>query len=93
MTLGYISLAVLYSVFAVSNFFAPTIVKKLGPRISMVFAASLYVTYTLFAAFNYKWAIIVSSILVGFAASILWTAQGDYITRISGKNIVKKHSI
>lgn len=53
----------------------------------MVLGACLYVTYTLFAAFNWKWTIVISSILVGFAASILWTSQGDYITKIAGKNM------
>ena len=35
-SLGFQSLAIIYSVFAIFNFFAPPVVNFLGPRVSMV---------------------------------------------------------
>lgn len=83
--MGYVSLASLYLVFSLSNFISPTIESFLGPRVCLIVAGFIYTSYTLFAAFPYRWAIIVSSVLVGFAASLLWISQGDYLTKISKK--------
>jgi MFS family permease len=85
--LGYASLAVLYSVFGISIFFAPTIERILGAKWCMILASIMYNFYTLFAIVSNPWSILISSALVGFSASVIWTAQGAYLTRIAGDDM------
>ncbi|BFZ02855.1 hypothetical protein BsWGS_05894 [Bradybaena similaris] len=77
---GYTSLGILYAVFSVSNWAAPSFVCFAGPRASM-FIGSLF--YFLFVASFLKpmvWSLYLGSVLVGFGAAILWTAQGTFFT-------------
>lgn len=76
--LGYNSLAIIYAVLAVSNFFSPYIVDFTGPRIGMGVAGC---TYCLFIATFLKpaaWSVLSASALLGLGAAVLWTAQVNY---------------
>eukprot|EP01080_Neovahlkampfia_damariscottae_P006880 gene6880-11042_t len=84
--IGYISLGLLYFIFSLSNFFSPTIEKFVGSKICMIAGSLVYILYVLFAGFNFAWLLIVFSIFLGFAASILWTAQGNYISSVSSED-------
>jgi len=79
--IGFYSLAIIYFAFAFSNLFLATlIVSKVGNRLSMVFGG---LGYCLFIA-SFEYVILPVfygfSALMGFCASILWTAQGNYLT-------------
>ncbi|KAH7702592.1 Ion channel regulatory protein, partial [Aphelenchoides avenae] len=80
---GYYSQAIIYGVFTVANFFAPPIVAKLKPKWSMV-AASLF--YALFEAgflFLNEAFLYITSALLGMAAAVLWSAQGNHLAQNS----------
>jgi len=74
---------VLYLVFAFSNFISPFVVLKLGERGSLIVGA---LTYCLYIASNVKVTLITlitASAIIGWGASVLWTAQGSVITHSS----------
>ena len=93
--LGFYSLAVLYCVFGFSSFVATPIVNKCGERLSMFAGALCYTFYiasfilaatpTQYPDTNMSKTFISAVILIaaainGFGASILWVAQGKYIS-------------
>lgn len=89
---GYVSLAVVYAVFALSNWFAPSIICTTGPKISMVLGG---ITYCLFIAnffFHLTWSLYLASALIGFGASIFWTGQGNFLTINSDSETMSRNS-
>lgn len=89
---GYVSLAIVYSVFALSNWFAPSIIFAIGPKISMFLGG---ITYSLFIAnffFHETWCLYLASSLIGFGASIFWTGQGNFLTINSDSETMSRNS-
>ena len=82
---GFWSLALLYLTFGVSNLFAPTLRDATGEslRPGLAISAAAYVTFTFAVAFDFDWALLLSSALVGVAASLLWLSQGIYLSRVA----------
>ena len=93
--LGFYSLAVLYCVFGFSSFVATPIVNKCGERLSMFAGALCYTFYIasfILAATPTQYpdtsmsktlisvVILIAAAINGFGASILWVAQGKYIS-------------
>jgi MFS family permease len=58
----------------------------------MLLSSVIYILYVLFSGFNFSFIILIFSVLLGFAASILWTAQGNYISNISSENKIGMNS-
>lgn len=89
---GYISLALVYSVFAICNWFAPSIILYIGPKISMLIGG---VTYSLFIAnffFPETWCLYIASALIGFGAAVFWTGQGTFLTINSDSETMSRNS-
>ncbi|XP_078096462.1 UNC93-like protein MFSD11 isoform X2 [Mustelus asterias] len=76
---GYNSLAIIYGVFAASNLVAPSVVAVVGPKMSMVFSGVIYSGYVVSFCKPMAWSFYITSILIGFAAAVLWTAQGSFL--------------
>ncbi|CAF1177430.1 unnamed protein product [Adineta steineri] len=89
---GYISMAILYSFFSLTNVFAPAIVAILGPAVSMFFGGTTYFLYVVSFIYPMTWSYYVISILIGIGAAILWTAQGVYLTKNSDDMTVSRNS-
>lgn len=78
--LGTISLGILYTSFAASSLFASLVVRGLGSKNALVLGTT---GYWLFIAANLKpsWLTMVpASLYLGFTASVIWVAQGTYLT-------------
>ncbi|KAK6140308.1 hypothetical protein DH2020_025945 [Rehmannia glutinosa] len=78
--LGTISLGILYVSFAIFSVVASLVVKKLGAKNALVLGTS---GYWLFTAANLKpswYTMVPASLYLGFAASIIWVAEGTYLT-------------
>ena len=73
--LGYNSLAIVYSVFSVANFFSPFIVDFTGPRIGMGVSGLVYCLFIAAFLDPKTWTVLVGSAILGFGAAVLWTAQ------------------
>lgn len=89
---GYIGFSIIYGVFTFGNLFAPYFVRRFGPRIIQVVGAFLYLTYItsflyIFAALFYS-----ASALVGLGAAFLWTANADYVNRVSLNGYMGRNS-
>eukprot|EP00049_Salpingoeca_infusionum_P005212 m.89331 g.89331 ORF g.89331 m.89331 type:complete len:447 (-) comp12891_c1_seq1:104-1444(-) len=87
-SLGYESLAIIYALFAFANFISPVVVKKLGNRVGMVAGATFYTLFIgVFLTAQVSNAkkvappiILAASALLGIAAAVTWTSQGEFIT-------------
>jgi len=76
---GFISMSIVYAVFALSNFTAPAIVKLFGHKATMFVSGLTYLMYIITflnptPAFLYT-----ASMVLGFGAAYIWTAQGDFL--------------
>jgi MFS family permease len=87
--LGFYSLSFLYLSFAIFSFGSSVIVKKLGNKYSLVVGAMFYAIYIasfIIASQNsisksvIRGTILTTAILCGFGGSILWVAQGNYLS-------------
>lgn len=80
---GYISLCITYTVFAVSNWLAPSIIAITGLKFGMFLGAITYVIYS--ASFIRPTTALFYSAaaLIGLGAGPLWTAQGSYLAKNS----------
>lgn len=79
--MGFESLAILYFVFAGTNFFSPFIVTLVGEKVGLLIGAVCYCT---FIAANMRLITPVylgASAVIGFGAAVLWTAQGAMVIR------------
>lgn len=89
---GFVSLAIVYIVFAAANWIAPVIVAFLTAKWSM-FAGGI--VYTLFVALflhPYTWSLYLGSVLIGIAAAAIWTGQGNFLTVNSDSTTIARNS-
>ncbi|XP_022666487.1 UNC93-like protein MFSD11 isoform X2 [Varroa destructor] len=89
---GYWSFCIIYAVFAVSNWIAPSIIALMSPRVSMLVGA---ITYNFFISqFLYPTAegLYIASALVGSGAAVIWTGQGTFLTKNSTKETMSRNS-
>jgi len=89
---GYISLAVVYAVFALANWIAPSILLFLGPKITMFLGAVTYVLFVASFLWPQTWLLYLMSSIVGLGAAIIWTAQGNYLTLASDSTTMTRNS-
>jgi len=76
---GYISMSLLYAIFAMANFFSPSIVKICGHKASMFVSAISYLLYIVMYLFPSPAFMYTASIIIGIGAAVIWTAQGDFL--------------
>ncbi|XP_076046770.1 UNC93-like protein MFSD11 isoform X2 [Oratosquilla oratoria] len=89
---GYISLAVIYAVFATTNWLAPSVLSFIGPKGCMIVGG---VTYGIFIAgflWPQTWLLYLTSVLVGAGAALIWTGQGNYLTLMSDESTISRNS-
>ncbi|XP_052068663.1 UNC93-like protein MFSD11 [Mytilus californianus] len=89
---GYTSLCIIYVVFSLGNWIAPPVVDAIGPKITMLIGAVMYCLFILQFLKPMTWALYLGSVLVGFGAAILWTAQGNFLTINSDSDTVARNS-
>ncbi|XP_022865284.1 UNC93-like protein 3 isoform X1 [Olea europaea var. sylvestris] len=78
--LGTISLGILYVSFAVFSVVASVVVRQLGTKNALIFGST---GFWLFIAANLMptwYSMVPASLFLGFATSIIWVAQGTYLT-------------
>uniref|UniRef100_A0A4W5KC61 UNC93-like protein MFSD11 n=1 Tax=Hucho hucho TaxID=62062 RepID=A0A4W5KC61_9TELE len=74
------SMAIIYGVFSASNLIAPSVVAVIGPQLSMFLSGLVYSGYIAMFIHPFTWSFYTASVVVGIAAAILWTAQGNLLT-------------
>ncbi|XP_036004188.1 UNC93-like protein MFSD11 [Fundulus heteroclitus] len=89
---GYTSMAIIYGVFSASNLIAPSVVTVIGPQVSMFLSGILYSAYIAMFIQPFTWSFYTASVLVGIAAAVLWTAQGNVLAINSSESTIGRNS-
>ncbi|KAL2076636.1 hypothetical protein ACEWY4_027764 [Coilia grayii] len=89
---GYTSMSIIYGVFSASNLIAPSVVAVIGPQLAMFFSGLLYSGYIAMFIHPLTWTFYTASVLVGVAAAVLWTAQGNLLTINSSDATIGRNS-
>ncbi|XP_046408837.1 UNC93-like protein MFSD11 [Ischnura elegans] len=89
---GYTSLSVIYAVFAVCNWIAPSILSVTGPKIAMLVGAVTYALFIMSFLIPRIWLLYTASAVMGFGAAIIWTGQGNYLTLNSDSSTMSRNS-
>ena len=89
---GYYSLAVLYAVFAIANWFAPPVVSKVGPRFTLVLGGICYALFIAQLIYPNDYMLYGASALLGFGAAMIWVAQGNFLSLNSDENTMERNS-
>uniref|UniRef100_A0A665T525 Major facilitator superfamily domain containing 11 n=1 Tax=Echeneis naucrates TaxID=173247 RepID=A0A665T525_ECHNA len=87
-----LSMSIIYGVFSASNLIAPSVVAVIGPQLSMFFSGLLYSGYIAMFIYPYTWSFYTASVLVGIAAAVLWTAQGNVLAINSSDSTIGRNS-
>ena len=89
---GFTALAIIYAVFSLSNWFAPSVVSVIGPRITMVVGGVIYSLYIAQIIYPNVYLLYGGSILIGTGAAVIWTAQGNFLTLNSDPSTMTRNS-
>jgi len=89
---GFTSLAMIYASFSLSNWFAPSVVALLGPKLTMVAGGAIYSLFIAQIAYPNNYLLYIGSLLLGVGAAIIWTAQGNFLTLNSDSNSMSRNS-
>ncbi|XP_027852589.2 UNC93-like protein MFSD11 isoform X1 [Aphis gossypii] len=89
---GYTSLCIIYGVFALCNWLAPTIIGMIGSRKSIYLGSICYVAFLTPFLWPSNILLYTMSVLLGFGASIIWTGQGTYLTMNSDLSTISRNS-
>ncbi|ODN05433.1 UNC93-like protein MFSD11 [Orchesella cincta] len=89
---GYISLSIIYGVFSISNWVAPSIVAVLKEKKSMLAGAVLYTAFIASFLYPKTWLLYLMSAVLGIGAAVIWTAQGSYLAICSDETTMSRNS-
>uniref|UniRef100_A0A8C4QSL9 UNC93-like protein MFSD11 n=1 Tax=Eptatretus burgeri TaxID=7764 RepID=A0A8C4QSL9_EPTBU len=89
---GYTSQSIIYGVFSVSSITASSVVALLGPRLSMVIGGAIYSLYVATFIEPMTWSFYTTSVALGAAAAVLWTAQGTCLTLNSDSTTMARNT-
>merc|ERR1719430_1355206 len=89
---GFIASAVIYSVFSLASWLAPSVVAFKGPRVAMFIAAILYVQYLGQLLYPNTYILYVSAGVLGLGAPIIWTAQGNFLALNSDPDTISRNA-
>jgi len=89
---AYLSLCITYTVFAISNWLAPSIIALTGVKYGMILGACTYILYTASFLYPTTWLFYAAAALIGFGAAPLWTAQGAFLAKQSDQTTSSKNA-
>lgn len=84
---GYLILGVIYFIFGISNFFSPFFVQFLGTKLVLVISSFSYAIFVLSCGSGIWYVALIFAVFLGVGSSLLWTAQSEFISRLSNDNI------
>jgi len=89
---GFISSAVIYAVFSIASWLAPSIVAWKGPRVALVLAGVLYAQYIAQLLYPNTYLLYASAAIIGMGAPVIWTAQGNFLSLNSEDTTISRNS-
>ena len=66
---------IVYWVFGLASWLAPSLVVAVGTRLSMILAALTYIFNTAQYLYLNQYSVYISSVILGLGAPVIWTAQ------------------
>ena len=87
---AYLSLCIVYFVFSISNFIVPSVHTFLSAKFCMFFSSLAYFLYAVAFFYPFRYGLELVSALVGFAAALLWTTHGLYISNNSNPETINR---
>ncbi|XP_014481353.1 PREDICTED: UNC93-like protein MFSD11 [Dinoponera quadriceps] len=89
---AYTSLAIIYAVFSICNWLAPSYISVTGPRVAILTGACCYVLFI--ASFFWPNAGLLYSMsgVVGIGAAFIWTGHGQYLTENSDVDTMSRNA-
>lgn len=89
---GFIASAVIYGVFSFASWLAPSAVAWKGPKVAMIIAGVLYAQYLAQLLYPNTYLLYVSAAVLGMAAPVIWTSQGNFIAINSDPETISRNS-
>ncbi|XP_074029711.1 UNC93-like protein MFSD11 isoform X2 [Leptinotarsa decemlineata] len=89
---AYYSLAIIYVVFSIFNWAAPSVISVIGPKFSMVLGGCAYLLFIVSFIIPKTWLLYLVSTIIGIGAAMIWTGQGNYLTLNSTKRHISRNS-
>ena len=89
---GYKSMAIIYAVFAVFNWLAPSVISLGGPKVAMFYGSITYLFFILTFLWPQTWLLYLASAIIGTGAAMIWTGQGNYLTLNSTPATISRNS-
>ncbi|KAL0116578.1 hypothetical protein PUN28_009905 [Cardiocondyla obscurior] len=89
---AFVSLAIIYAVFATCNWFAPSYISVTGPRVAIVTGACCYVLFIATFFWPHKILLYIMSGVVGIGAALIWTGHGQYLTENSDNETMSRNA-
>ncbi|KAK5642293.1 hypothetical protein RI129_008460 [Pyrocoelia pectoralis] len=89
---GYTSMAIIYAVFAVFNWLAPSVISLGGPKVAMFYGSVTYLFFILTFLWPQTWLLYLASGIIGTGAAMIWTGQGNYLTLNSTPATISRNS-
>ena len=86
------STALTYATFTLTSLFSPSLVTKLGPRTCLLLSSLPYSLFIIHLFILNTVYILVTSVLVGVAAPLLWTALGTFLANNSDLRTVNRNA-
>merc|ERR1712004_317999 len=89
---GFIASAVIYGVFSIASWLAPSVVAWKGPRFAMFVAGLLYAQYIAQLLYPNTYLLYISAAIIGLGAPVIWTAQGNFLAICSDPETISRNS-
>lgn len=89
---AYNGAVVLYIVFAMANWIAPSIISIVKPKLSLIGGAACYTIYLSMFLYPSNAVLYIYSVIIGIGAAVLWTAQGTLMVAYSNKETMDRNA-
>jgi len=89
---GFTCSAIIYAVFSVASWLAPSAVAIKGPKVAMIIAGVTYAQYIAQLLWPNTILLYISAVIIGLGAPVIWTAQGNLLAINSDDDTISRNS-
>lgn len=89
---AYVSLAIIYAVFATCNWLAPSYISLTGPRTAIFTGGCCYIAFIGSFLWPQNALLYTASCVLGLGAALIWTGHGQYLTENSDSSTMSRNA-